>query len=120
MEPATRILVIDDNRTEAEAVLSLLRDDHLECEWVGMSEAGRLIDERDFRAFITELAADGADGLEVLHRAQRRRPGAPVIILTSKGTIKSAAAAMRAGALTYLTKPVDPGVLRAALARPAG
>jgi two-component system, NtrC family, response regulator HydG len=120
MEQATRILVIDDNRTEAEAVLSLLRDDHLECEWVGMSEAGRLIDERDFRAVITELAADGADGLEVLHRAQRRRPGAPLIILTSKGTIKSAAAAMRAGALTYLTKPVDPGALRAALARPAG
>ena len=119
MGQATRILVIDDSRSDAEAVLSILRADDMECEWAGMSEAGRLIDERDFRAIITELAPDGADGLEILHRAQLRRPSIPVVILTAKGTIKSAAAAMRVGALTYLTKPVDSGALRAALARPA-
>jgi response regulator of citrate/malate metabolism len=74
---------------------------------------------------ITRLAPDlvlldvylpDASGLEVLRRLRALPGGGPdVILLTAARELAAVRAAMRAGALQYLLKPVDFGALRARL-----
>ncbi len=45
------------------------------------------------------------DGIEVLTRVTKARPGLPVIVMTAYGSIDAAVAAMKLGAYDYLTKP---------------
>jgi two-component system response regulator HydG len=116
MTPRIRVLVIDD-RPHAEAIVESLGCDRYEVVIADWQEGLHWIEERDFDAIITELVPDGSYGLDVLYRARRRLPGVAVIIVTGKGSLKVAVAAMRAGALTFLTKPLDLGELRKAMAR---
>jgi FixJ family two-component response regulator len=56
---------------------------------------------------ILDLQMPGPSGLE-LHEALARRTGAlPVIFLTGFGDVSSTVRAMKAGAVDFLTKPVD-------------
>jgi DNA-binding NtrC family response regulator len=57
------------------------------------------------------------DGLKVLAAAHDRQPSPQVIILTAFGTIESAVEALRSGAFTYLTKPVNLNELRLQVAK---
>ncbi|APW59577.1 sigma-54-dependent transcriptional regulator [Paludisphaera borealis] len=52
------------------------------------------------------------DGLEVLQQIQKRHAGLKVVLLTAFGSIENAVAAVRLGAVDYLTKPVDLARLR--------
>ncbi len=52
------------------------------------------------------------DGLEVLQQVQERHAGLKVVLLTAFGSIENAVAAVRLGAVDYLTKPVDLARLR--------
>jgi two-component system, NtrC family, response regulator HydG len=52
------------------------------------------------------------DGLEVLQQIRRQYTGLKVVLLTAFGSIENAVAAVRLGAVDYLTKPVDLARLR--------
>ena len=52
------------------------------------------------------------DGLEVLQQIQKRHADLKVVLLTAFGSIENAVAAVRLGAVDYLTKPVDLARLR--------
>jgi two-component system response regulator FlrC len=56
------------------------------------------------------------DGIALLAEIKRRRPDLPVILMTAYGAVEQAVAAMRAGAVDYLTKPIEAPAL-IALAR---
>jgi two-component system response regulator RegA len=61
-------------------------------------------------------AGNGLDVIEVLHQA---RPDARVVMLTGYGNIATAVAAVKHGAIDYLSKPADADdVANALLARP--
>jgi two-component system response regulator PilR (NtrC family) len=47
------------------------------------------------------------DGMTLLRHAQQMAPQTPVIVITAFGTVDSAVAAMRSGAVDYLLKPVQ-------------
>jgi len=65
---------------------------------------------------ITDLRLDDLDGLEIVERccALRGESGAipQCIVVTGYGTVEGAVQAMQSGALHYLQKPVDVGMLR--------
>ncbi|MGE3873965.1 MAG: response regulator transcription factor [Parvibaculaceae bacterium] len=66
---------------------------------------------------LLDVSMPGLDGLElqqVLSAGGARRP---IIFLTGKGDIPTSVRAMRAGAIDFLTKPVDDSALLDALAR---
>jgi two-component system response regulator FlrC len=58
------------------------------------------------------------DGMELLRRTRRERPGVAVVVLTAHGSIASAVEAVKLGAFDYLEKPLEsPAVLRQVVAR---
>ena len=66
---------------------------------------------------VLDLRMPDLDGLEVLRRTASRR--VPVVVLTGHGTVPDAVEAMRLGAFTFLTKPVDAVALEPVLRQAA-
>jgi len=56
---------------------------------------------------ITDLRMDGMDGMQLMDKIHRLRPGLPVLMITAHGTIPDAVQATQQGAFGFLTKPVD-------------
>ncbi|MGO9810624.1 MAG: sigma-54-dependent transcriptional regulator, partial [Isosphaeraceae bacterium] len=114
MDQQIRVLVVDDDEPHADAVAESLVRVGYECVVATSGREGlRLIEEQTFDIIITDLIMDGVGGLEILAKAKQELPDAEVVILTGHGTIKTAVTAMQAGAMHYLTKPLDIGELRA-------
>jgi DNA-binding NtrC family response regulator len=71
---------------------------------------------------LTDLRMPRSDGMEVLEALRERSPGTPSVMLTAHGAINECVAAMRAGAVDFLTKPFHAdeleAVVRRALAKP--
>jgi DNA-binding NtrC family response regulator len=57
---------------------------------------------------LSDLRLPIGDGFGVLQAAKEVDPELPVIVMTAFGAIQDAVAAMKAGALDFLAKPVDP------------
>ncbi|HZL58938.1 MAG TPA: ActR/PrrA/RegA family redox response regulator transcription factor [Stellaceae bacterium] len=71
-------------------------------------------------ALVDLRLADGS-GLEVVKVLRKARPNARIVMLTGYGNIATAVAAVKAGAVDYIPKPVDAdAVERALLATEAG
>jgi len=66
---------------------------------------------------LTDWRLPGADGLEVLDAARSVDPALPVIVMTAFGSIETAVDAMKRGAEDFITKPVEPDLLRLLVAR---
>jgi FixJ family two-component response regulator len=64
---------------------------------------------------ILDMQMPQLDGMSVLQHMAERHLALPVIFLTGHGTIPLSVAAMKAGANEFLTKPVDPDALLAAV-----
>jgi FixJ family two-component response regulator len=64
---------------------------------------------------ILDMQMPRLDGMSVLQHMAERHLALPVIFLTGHGTIPLSVAAMKAGANEFLTKPVDPDALLAAV-----
>lgn len=65
---------------------------------------------------IIDLGLPGLDGLALQDRIAQAGGERQVIFLTGQGSITSAVQAMRAGAVDYLTKPVEANTLFASIA----
>ncbi|RME27622.1 MAG: sigma-54-dependent Fis family transcriptional regulator [Deltaproteobacteria bacterium] len=116
-DPAT-IFVVDDHRASAEALGELLEDDGHRVRTFTSPEPvlGALREAAEASApvdlLITDLRMDGMDGVELLRGSLGLDPSLPVIIVTAHATIPRAVEATRAGAFSFLTKPIDIESLR--------
>ncbi|BBK29725.1 Fis family sigma54 specific transcriptional regulator /two component Fis family sigma54 specific transcriptional regulator [Stella humosa] len=71
----------------------------------GAAEARRLL-AGEPRAVVLDLNLPDADGMELLQEITGRRPAPTVIVVTVRGSIRTAVDAMRFGAYDFLVKPV--------------
>jgi two-component system response regulator GlrR len=103
-----RILVVDDDPGLLRLLTIRLRSEKYEVEPVDSASAALEAIGR-FRPdlVVTDLRMAGMDGIELLRELQRRWPGLNVILLTAHGTIPDAVRATQAGAVAFLTKPVE-------------
>lgn len=62
---------------------------------------------RYFDVVLLDYKMPGMDGMQVLREVKRINQEIDVVIITAYGTIETAVEAMKAGALDYVTKPVD-------------
>jgi two-component system response regulator RegA len=67
---------------------------------------------------VVDLRLEDGDGIEVVNALHEARENARVVMLTGYGNIATAVAAVKAGAIDYLSKPADAhDIERALLAR---
>jgi two-component system response regulator RegA len=64
---------------------------------------------------VVDLRLGDGSGLEIVKALRKARPGARIVMLTGYGNIATAVAAVKAGALDYLTKPADADAVERAL-----
>lgn len=113
-----RILVVDDERLSRWAAQQILAGRGHEVEEAGCGETALAkVQAWNPDAVILDVGLPGMDGIELLARIRRQRPVVRGIVMTAHATLQSAVAALRAGAIDYLTKPLDPAELESALGR---
>ncbi len=113
-----RILVVDDESNSLEAIVDLLRrDDHEVHAAASTEEAEARLRAEPYDLVITDLVMPGRSGLELIRIVREQLPEASVLILTGHADFQTAVSALKAGAVDYLTKPVDPGQLQAVVAK---
>ncbi len=103
-----RVLVVDDDREDAEFVQDLLADVQ---EWTAKVsiattyEAGRtLLAGREVDVGLLDYRLGARNGIELLEEPEVATSGIPVIVLTGQGGRDVEDAALRAGATDYLPK----------------
>src|SRR5579859_149426 len=64
---------------------------------------------------VLDMRLEDGSGLAVVDALRESRPDARIIMLTAYGNIATAVAAVKAGALDYLSKPADADAVEAAL-----
>lgn len=64
---------------------------------------------------IIDLRLGDGNGLDVVEKIRKNRPDSSIVVLTGYGAIATAVAAVKIGAVDYLTKPADAKDITAAL-----
>ena len=101
-----RILIIEDEEKMAKALRTGLEADQFSVSIAHTGEDGFFLASTEaFDLVILDLMLPGRDGMEVLAALRQRSVSVPVLILTSKDTVKDRVRGLDAGADDYLVKP---------------
>nr|MDQ2970872.1 response regulator [Acidobacteriota bacterium] len=113
------VLVVEDKTSLRAMLEEMLQAEGWSVLGVGSAEAAldRLQGGEKFDVVLTDWRLPGADGLSVLDAARAVDVTLPVVVMTAFGSIETAVDAMRRGAEDFITKPVDPDLLRLLVAR---
>jgi DNA-binding response OmpR family regulator len=103
-----RVLVVDDDHTVREVVVSYLRAaGHDVVETVDGETALTAVRDQPVDLVVLDLMLPGIDGLEVCRRL-RQHSDVPVIMLTALGDETDRVVGLEQGADDYVTKPFSP------------
>jgi two-component system NtrC family response regulator len=103
-----RVLVVDDEPAQLELVSGFLVKRGFDV--VTASDGAAALDRyrRDpVDLILTDQKMAGLSGLELLDAVRRINPEVAVVVVTAYGTIDDAVAAIKHGAIDYLTKPLN-------------
>jgi two-component system response regulator HydG len=107
------ILIIDDNETIRDGLAHTVRKLGHDPVTASSGAAGvEAFRKRPADFVITDLKMDGMGGVEVLAAIAALDADVPIMILTGYGTVETAVEAMKLGAFDFLTKPIQPEVVR--------
>jgi len=113
-----KVLVIDDAKEMASAVVEYLQRSGFEAEGVDSGEeALKRFKASPADVVLTDLRMKGLDGMDVLAGIHGIDADVPVVIMTAFGAVDSAVDAIRRGAYHYVTKPFKLEVVRVILER---
>lgn len=107
---STPVFVIEDDDAVRDAIVRCLRDNRFQARGFASGEAflDRLPPDQ-FACLVVDLNLSGIDGFELLDRlAEITGRTWLVVIITGFGEVRSAVRLMKAGAVDFLEKPLDP------------
>jgi len=106
------ILIVDDEVNSLKVLSAALKKGKIEIDTARSGEeALDLIKKKKYSIVISDFKMGGMSGEQLLEKTRTLSPDLPFVLLTAHGTIELAVNAMRKGAYTYLTKPVDMNLL---------
>lgn len=113
MEPAGRILIVDDEEIVLESCAEILRTAGYAVATASDGAQG-LRQVEAFRPDLVyvDLKMPGMSGMEVLERIRAADPSVVAIVITGYATLSSAVEAMQRGAYDFVPKPFTPEELR--------
>lgn len=110
------VLVVDDEAAMRE-VLSLRLQSWGYDAWVAADagEAEVALQERHPGMVLLDVVLPDGSGVDLLRRVRRHDPRVPVAMITAHHHVDAAVEAMKAGAIDFLTKPLDVDTLQGLL-----
>ena len=111
-----RILLIEDDRMIAAAIIVALKDAAYAVDWVeDGAAASRVLEIGEHQAVLLDLGLPKRDGVEVLRRLRQAGNTVPVIVITARDGTEDRIKGLDFGADDYLVKPFDVNELLARL-----
>ncbi len=108
---AKLILIVEDEKNQREVLKLALKKSGFDVEEATSGyEALNLLSEEDgsrFDLVLLDMVIGDISGKEVLNHVRETLPNLPVIVLTGHSSINNAVAAMRDGAIDFISKPVE-------------
>ena len=102
------ILLLDDDEPFLRRLAKAMEKRGFAVETAGSVTAGRAIATARPPAYaVVDLRLEDGSGLDVVEVLREKRPDARVVVLTGYGAIATAVAAVKIGAVDYLSKPAD-------------
>lgn len=114
-EPKLHVLVVDDDDDIRFLIAKILRNEGYyvtEAASAGDAEAAALFQTPDL--ILMDIGMPEVDGLSAVWRFRERKElqAVPVVIVSAYDSFDLRAEAAAEGCIGYLTKPLDPGVLK--------
>jgi DNA-binding NtrC family response regulator len=114
----SRILVVDDEKSVAEALeLILNHAGHQVMTAQTVIEATRILDERNIDLVITDLRLADGSGIDLIKQIKSETRDTEVILMTAYGSLDVTIEAIKLGAYYYIEKPYTPDFLCALVER---
>jgi CheY-like chemotaxis protein len=111
-----RVLFADDDDAAREGMAVLLRRLGFECECASTAdEAIVKLGDSSFDVLVSDIHMPGNTSLELVQTVAKSTPGLPVILLTGRPSVETAARSVRLPVAAYLTKPPDTAELKRVL-----
>lgn len=113
-----RVLLAEDNPVNALLARALLSREGCTIEWVANGEeALAALAAAPYDLILMDMRMPVMDGLDAARVARARGVATPMVALTANAFEDDRRACIDAGMNDFLTKPIEPAALRAALAR---
>lgn len=101
------VLIVDDEKATRDGLRMALSENYEVYVAANLSEAKAVLANEQISALLTDLRLPGESGMDLLDFAQSL-PNPPVCIMMSAyGSVNSAVSAMKRGAWSFVTKPID-------------
>ena len=114
--PDRSLLIVDDDAPLRERLKRAMQQRGFEVRTAeSVAEGVRTAISTPPAYAVVDLRLEDGNGLEVVESLRRARADIRVVMLTGYGNIASAVAAVKAGAVDYLSKPADADEISAAL-----
>lgn len=102
------LLLVDDDEPFVKRLAKAMEKRGFIPETAESVAAGRAIATSRPPAYaVVDLRLEDGNGLEVVETLRDRRPECRIVVLTGYGAIATAVAAVKIGAIDYLSKPAD-------------
>jgi FixJ family two-component response regulator len=106
-EHSLSLLIVDDEPASMRALCDTLEYEGYRCYGFTVpAEALAAMRERPFDLLLADLQMPGTNGIDLMKSAQLIDPTLVAVIMTGHGALDTAIAAMKAGALDYIQKPL--------------
>lgn len=114
--PLAVVYIVDDDISVRESLELLVRSENWRPETFASAQA--FLDHPKAllpSCLVLDLSLPGLNGLELQKRLAVERIGIPIIFITGYGDVPKSVQAMKAGAVEFLTKPLNDEVLLSAI-----
>lgn len=102
------LLLVDDDEAFLRRLGKAMEKRGFTVELAGTVAEGKTIATTRPPAYaVVDLRLEDGNGLDVVETLRDRRPDARIVVLTGYGAIATAVAAVKIGAVDYLSKPAD-------------
>ena len=103
-----KILLLEDDKTLAETLVELLKDEGYEVSWVRDGDSAIDITfDKVFDLMLLDINVPGIDGFDILESLREASIKTPAIFISALNDITSLAKGFEVGANDYLKKPFD-------------
>ena len=104
---SARILVVDDDEADAQALSALLTEAGHEVEVAASTEAAlQKFREETYAIVVADVQLPGESGLDLVRQLRAQAPATAVVVMTGHASVSTAVTALKYGAVDYLKKPV--------------